>query len=655
MQQASTFRPEIQGLRAIAVALVLLGHAGLVLVPGGFVGVDVFFVISGFLITRHLTGSLQATGRIGFGAFYAARARRILPAAVVTIIATAVASFLLVSPLRIGEILHDGIASALFVPNIYLWFKQTDYLAGTEPSPFQHFWSLGVEEQFYLVWPVLLLLVFLFLRRRFVPAIAGIGILSFTASVLTPDSSMAFFSAHTRAWEFAVGALVAVAAPRVPAVLATVLGWFGLAAILAAAMLLSSTTPYPGWAALLPVAGAALVLAFGAPGGVGLVLNRQPFQFLGAISYSLYLVHWPVLVLVHERIGLGQPLPVPIGLALVALCVPLAWCLYRVVETPFRTRRSAPARPHRRVLVSAAGVSVLLVGSLVAGGAVAAQLPLSEQRAAAAAAPSLFPAGTDFVPSNLAPSLDGATADTGDIYSDGCQQGLGSADVLTCAYGEVDSTRTIALFGDSHAGRWFPALDVAAAGLGYRLDTFTKSRCRSEDTVTAWTAAGKDLCSAWREAVIAKLVANPPDVLVLANHLGPIPEKDPTIMEEDWEEGLDRVLDRLPTSSQVIMLADTPEFASSPVLCLSSRLDEANDCAVQRSGAFNTSIRNAQYAAAAANGATVVDLTDYFCNETDCPAIIGSTLVYSDEHHVTATFSKQLGEVLRGKLAGVLR
>jgi hypothetical protein len=330
--------------------------------------------------------------------------------------------------------------------------------------------------------------------------------------------------------------------------------------------------------------------------------------------------------------------------------------LYRFVETPFRARRSAtPARRHRRALVSAAGVSVLLVGSLVAGGAVAAQLPLSEQRSVATTAVELSPSGTDFVPSNLVPTLDLATADTGSIYADGCQQGLSSAEVLTCSFGDVDSARTIALFGDSHAGRWFPALDVAATGLGYRLDTFTKSRCRSEDTLAAWSSDDNAQCATWREAVLAELVANPPDVIVLANHLGPSPDKDPAKMEADWEEGLSHILKRLPKSSQVIMLADTPEFPSSPVLCLSSHLDDAGECAVPRSRAFNTSIRNAQDAAAVETGAKVLDFNDYFCDATECPAIIGSTLVYSDEHHVTATWSERLGGVLEQRLSSAIR
>ncbi|KQQ94326.1 hypothetical protein ASF62_09390 [Leifsonia sp. Leaf325] len=653
------FRADIQGLRAVAVVLVLLEHAGLPFTPGGFIGVDVFFVISGFLISGHLVESLRRTGRIDFGVFYAARARRILPAALVTILATAVSAFVLVSPLRLVEILQDAIASALSVPNLLFAVRETDYLAGTAPSPFQHFWSLGVEEQFYLVWPLLLLAVFVIARRSSRVLMAAIGIVtvaSFVACVLTTTDapSLAFFSAHTRAWEFGVGALIAGGAAlltRVPADVARALSWVGLAAILLAALTYSADLAYPGVAVLLPVLGAALVIGFGGgTGGAASLLARRPVQFVGAISYSLYLVHWPILVLVHEHLGLGEPLPLPVGLALVLVSLPVAWLLFRFVETPFRTGRSSP----RAVLVVALAVIVAVVTSLSVGGAAAARLPLTSDRVEQQTPVSELPTGTTFVPANVVPTLAAAVEDTGVIYTDGCQQDKSSSAVVTCSFGAVDSPRTIALFGDSHAGRWFPALDRAAAALDYRLDTYTKSGCRSEETVAAWTSTDNPSCSLWRDDVVARLTADPPDVIVLANHLGPQPGRNAAVMRDDWTSGLSAVLDRLPTSSLVVMLADSPQFTSSPVLCLSSHLDDADGCSAPRSTALNPAIRDAQRAAAAQHDAVVIDLTDYLCNDSTCPAVIGQTLVYSDEHHLTATFSRTLAPALAQRLAPYL-
>jgi len=655
------FRTDIHGLRAVAVVLVLLDHAGVPVLPGGFVGVDVFFVISGFLISAHLVEGLHRTGRVDFAGFYAARTRRILPAAFVTIIATAALSIAVVSPLRVRDIVDDAIASALYVPNVLFAIRETDYLAGTAPSPFQHFWSLGVEEQFYFFWPLALLAAFVVTkrsRRGMMVAIAAIGAVSFAASVATTagSPSLAFFSPHTRAWEFAVGAAIAGLGPalsRMPAVAAQVLSWTGLGAIAVAAVVYSSDTGYPGAAALLPVTGAALVVAFGQRGTRGAValLGLRPVQYVGAISYSLYLVHWPVLVLAHELVGLDRPLPVRIALVLAVGSVPLAWLLYRYVETPFRTRPAADPRGSRTVLIVAAASVVVLVAALLGAGAGVARLPLTSDRAAESAPLSRLPGGTGFVPRNVTPSLTAATGDTGAIYTEKCQQGLSGAAVLTCVFGAPDSPRTIALFGDSHAGRWFPALDRAAQELGFSLHTFTKSGCRSEETAAAWAASRNASCSAWRDDVVALLNDDPPDVIVLANHLGPSPAADQTLLEAEWTDGLSLLLDRLPSSSRVVTLADSPEFASSPVVCLSSHLDDAADCSVDRAAAFNPAIRAAQQAAAAGHGASVLDLTDYFCNSATCPAVVGPLLVYSDEHHVTASFSLALAPALQRALA----
>ncbi len=654
------FRADIQGLRAVAVAIVVLQHAGVPQLGGGFVGVDVFFVVSGFLISGHLVESLQRDGRIDLPRFAAGRARRILPAALVTVLLTAGAGALLVSPLRIVEILHDAVASALSVPNLRFAIRETDYLAGTAPSPLQHFWSLGVEEQFYLVWPVLLLLALRIGRgslRVLMASIAVVTAASFAASALTtPDAqALAFFSPHTRAWEFGVGALLAGGGPllaRLPGRIAHPLGWLGLGLIVLAAVSYGPVREYPGVAALLPVAGAALIVAAGgapARGGVGSLLSTRPLTSLGAISYSLYLVHWPILVLVHERIGLDDPLPAGLGLLLALASVPVAWLLFRCVETPLRVRRDGP----RRTLAAAGAVTIAVVAALLVGAVGAGQLPLTSARSAEAAAPGTVTA-TPFVPSNLVPALDDAVGDTGAIYADGCQQDRGSAEVLTCAYGDIDAERSIALFGDSHAGRWFPALNAAAAELGYRLDTYTKSGCRSEETVPAWSSSPNPTCTAWRAGVIERLAGDPPDVVVLGNHMTPMPERDPVILQQRWTEGLDALRDRLPAESLVVTMADSPHLPSSPVDCLAANLERADRCGVARDEAFEPAILAAQRSVAEERGGAVVDLADAFCDERMCPAVIGDALVYSDEHHLTATWSLRLAPLLTERLRTIL-
>lgn len=665
------FRADIQGLRAVAVALVVLNHAGLPWLAGGYAGVDVFFVISGFLISGHLVSALRDNGRIDFAGFYAARARRILPASLTVIAATAVSALILLSPLRVATIARDGIASALYLPNLLFAIEKTDYLAGTTPSPFQHFWSLGVEEQFYLFWPLLLLALFLVARRsprRLAIGISLVAALSFVACLLVAHLSQpwAFFSLPTRAWELAAGALVACGMPvlaRVPPLPARLLAASGLAMILASAVLLTTDTRYPGWATVAPVAGAALVIGFGGRVARGGVLGTRPLQFVGAISYSLYLVHWPMLAILHERLPAGEPLPLATGLLVAALAVPVAYGLFRFVETPLRGRtgvgrtvvgRTAPAGPRRVVAVGAAA-SIALAACLAGAGAAASTLlPLHSGRAAPATVLSPLPLGTGFVPSGVSPTLSAAVDDTGELYTDGCQQGLTGSAVIRCSFGDRGSSTVVALFGDSHAGRWFPAIEAAATRLGIRLDTFTKSGCRSEDTDGLWNRAGDSPCSEWRGAVVAALNAHPPDLIVLANHLGPRPDRDAAKQQRDWEAGIGHAIDRLPSSSRVLTLADSPQFANSPVLCLAENLDDTTPCSVPRAEAFNPAIAAAQRAVSARTGSGYLDLSDYFCNRTFCPPIIGSTLVYSDSHHLTATYSRALAPALERKLAAYL-
>ncbi len=661
------FRPDIQGLRALAVLAVVLYHAQLPGLEGGLLGVDVFFVISGFLIGGHLLASLRETGRIDLAAFYARRARRILPASAVVLLATAVASAFFVSPVRVGGVLGDAIASALSVPNIRFAVERTDYLSGTEPSPLQHFWSLGVEEQFYAVVPLLLLALWALGRRSMrmlLTTVALLAVASFALGlVLGPSDPWTFFSLGTRAWELAAGLLAAAAAPlaaALPARAAAALGVAGVAGILASFALLSGEgVPHPGLATLAPVLATSVVLWAGAhraaaraPASVA--LGVPPLQVLGAISFSLYLVHWPMLVLAQEAVGLDEPLPLSVTLTIAAASFPLAWVLYRLVERPALTHgRIARWRPHRTIAV-AGGLVVALVGSLAVAGPALAAIPLDAGRPVAQTALAPDPLGTPFVPSNLTPALRDATQDTGSLYKDGCQQTKSEPELVVCEYGDPSASTVVALFGDSHAGRWFPALQAATAGRDVRIVTLTKSGCRSLETADTWASALNRSCAEWRAAALAWLEATPPDLIVLANHVARTPERLPERVALQWHDAAVTTVARLPAGSRVAVLAPTPQFEVAAPECLSRELDDADACAEPRSEALNSPLAAGERAAAAEAGFDFVDLTDWFCGPAECPPIIGPTLVYTDSHHVSATFSARLGPAL-GEALGLDR
>jgi peptidoglycan/LPS O-acetylase OafA/YrhL len=658
------FRADIQGLRAVAVGGVVLVHAGLPGIDGGFAGVDVFFVISGFLITGQLLDLLRA-GRLDIVGFYARRVRRLLPAALAVIAATALASAFLLPRVMLPQSLGDAAAAAVYVPNVVLAQRGTDYLADTTPSLYQHFWSLGVEEQFYLIWPLLLLAIAWIARRtrrpHVLPIVLGaIAALSLAACIYETWASQpwAFFPMWTRAWQFACGGLVAVGSSavtrRLPETMRAVLGWTGLAGIGAAFVVFDATTVYPGSAALLPtLAAAALIAAGDARRGPGLLLRRAPMQWLGRISYSLYLVHWPLLQLAQARVGYDRPLPLRVTLGLAAVAVPVAWALHRFVETPLRLH-SRGARPHRgwwRPMLAGLATSAVVASIAVGGSSVAASVPLSSSRDVANAPLTAPPRSTDFVPRSIHPALTAAANDNPPMYADGCELGFLEADPHPCTFGAAGAPRVV-LFGDSHAAEWQPALATVAREQGFQLVAQTKSSCRSILEQQPGTEARDLACASWRTQVLDDLAANPPAAVILANFDG-AQSSNAAEAAGAWSSGLADTVAALPKTSKVIVLADSPDLGKSPTQCLSQHLEDTSRCAVPAARALHSVGRTAVEASVASTRASYVDLSRYLCDAM-CSPIIGDTLVYRDDNHLTATFAAELAAPLGDALEPLL-
>lgn len=659
------FRADIEGLRGIAVLLVLLYHAGIPSISGGFIGVDVFFVLSGFLITNHLLAELSSTGRVHLRAFYARRARRLLPAALAVLMATSVAGAIFLPSALFASFVDDLVASAFYIPNILLAVQGTDYLAGTAPSPVQHYWSLGVEEQFYLVWPLLLLSIVAAFGVRRRPLALSVGLLviasfAFSAIVTFVSQPWAYFSPVSRAWELGAGVLVAVligAGVKVRPVVAAIIAWGGLAGILTAAVAFSSTTAFPGFAALLPVASAVALLVFAphaASFGPRRVLETRPLQFLGRISYALYLVHWPLLTIPPLADPLGEPLTLSASVVLGAASVLIAWLLYRFIERPFLRARWARTAPSARVLVIAGVASVVVALLAVSLAARSAQAPSSTDASASpidvAAEMVEFAAQ---VPVNLRPSLEASSADLPEIYASGCHLPLGQEEFPECEYSEEGAEIQLVLFGDSHAAQWFPAL--MAMDVPLRLQSRTKSSCPPFELTVTTDGVSDVGCDRWRESVLSSIERDPPDIVLMSGFAHYDDYGAPEITSARWSAAVERTVSRLAAVTTVIVVTDTPRFLRPPAICLSANLQSADRCARPQQQSLDTEWIRSENAAVSEAGGHVVDLNSRLCDGRRCGAIIGDVLVYRDEHHLTATMAGELAPVLEEALTPYLR
>ncbi len=668
-------RGDIEGLRALAITLVVLYHAGVTALPGGFVGVDVFFVISGFLITGVLLREIQSTGRISLTSFWARRARRLVPASALALVTTALAAWLILPITAWRALGGDIVAATFYVVNWRFAERSVDYLAAdADDSAILHFWSLAVEEQFYIVWPLALTLVlFLGARRRrrgtrtlpIAVALCAIGgaSLVWALSSAQNDDPTAFFVTTGRLWELGVGAGLAVTTQmwgRMPKMLASWVSMCGLAAVLASALLLDAQTAWPGLATLLPTLGTAAVIA----GGVGRhatiatrLLGVRPFVFLGGLSYSLYLWHWPVLVFGRHLLD-DDGLTASLGLAAVSF-VPAVASLY-LVENPIRFHR----RLRKHDWASLSLCANLMLVAAVAGLALvaaAASAPAPEDEEVVAF-PGARAIGQGPVPPHsgtFIPAIQDAAADNPDVYADGCHVPPAGVDVATCVYGSPDSDVVVALVGDSHAAQWQPPLRQLAEERGWRLETYTKSGCPFADVAVRsdLTGAPYPECSEWNAAARAALYAHPPDVIIVSSAgyyevLSPDgSELAPDASARAMVDGLARSWQGAMAVSELVVVVDTPMPGIDVPTCVAENMTNPDACAVSLDQAAQSSAARLQHQAAAdVKPDLVVELTDQICPGGVCAPVIGNVLVWRDLHHLTATYGRTLSPALEGAL-----
>jgi peptidoglycan/LPS O-acetylase OafA/YrhL len=685
-------RAEITALRACAVLLVVLYHLWPGRLPGGYIGVDVFFVISGFLITSHLLRESSSTGKIALGRFWARRARRLLPAAYLVLAASAVAvaAWMPVSTWQTNY--RQIIASTLYVQNWVLAADSVDYLASdVDPAVAQHYWSLSIEEQFYLVWPLLILAAAVWARRRSSSPTAAtwwaIGVptaasLVFSLWITQANPAAAYFVTPARAWQFGAGGLLGLwfatrsshrprrAGPSAGWRIAvpTLASWGGFAALAWCGLTYDETTPFPGTAALLPVAATLAIIAAAEPLGrlsPTPVMRSRPVRFFGDISYSLYLWHWPPIVILPvvlgHSMGFSARVSVLVG-AILAAAATKKW-----VEDPVRfTRRPALRRPLTALVATAAGAAVIVAGARVGVGTAVA-VERTQQAAVAAVlkdVPDCFGAAAmDPQKPCSNPALDGtmipapAAAVRDDTHYPGCFTNITGTSLNDCTFGKVDdpSIPHVVLLGDSHALMLLPALEVLAKEGKISVTAQIKGSCAwTRDPINHWNEARVDSCQKWKAKLEPWLVEQAPttDLILTTGYArfnGGTPEEQVKSMQAAWKPLAE-------LGVPIVAVRDNPRHSEDPLDCLERARDIGpTTCAVKEKDALGNFDAFAK-TAGTVKGSTLLDLSDYYCRDGICPSVIGGVTVYRDITHLTQTYSRTLAPYIHRELVdlGVL-
>jgi peptidoglycan/LPS O-acetylase OafA/YrhL len=670
-------RFDIQALRAIAVLLVILDHA-FNKPTGGYVGVDVFFVISGYLITGQLLREQERTGRISLVGFYKRRVRRILPASVLTLAVTVVATLLVVGPARMRDVADDAAWAAVSLANWHFAAIGTDYSHADGPvSPLQHFWSLAVEEQFYFVWPLLIIVSGVVFRRRRRVLLMVLGTLlagSFLwATVQTHTApTVAYFSSATRAWELAAGAMVALLAQRfvsAPQTLRLSMAWAGLLLIFGSAVLMTASTPFPGPWAFVPVLGSALVIM----GGEGSelfraapFLNVRPVQYLGNISFSLYLWHYPIIILAAQQWIQGSKHYVVAVIVGTAIAATLS---YHLVEQPIRksswlTNRAS--NNHSRRILPA--LSAAVIGALVlTAGALATFTPIPKIESTASLATSSDPTATlgsqiqnavdaKSWPVNLTPTIDEAPKDASPyMFNRACFNPTDMSNGKECTIGNPRAKHLAVLVGDSIAMSWVPGVQKAL-GSGWRIHAVGMSNCPFITAkITYSDPAQTARCDTERQAEIDQVKKLHANIVIISDLERGVERLSDGARGEtahrEWIASRSAVIREIkPTTGKVFIFTPNPVGVDNNLCSAGGQGPSACVGGVSEDWQLKA---DADKKAAAATGATFVDTSNWFCTPTDkCPAFVHGILERWDIGHMTQTYSRYLAPLIRQQLLG---
>lgn len=668
-------RPEIQALRAVAVLLVVVYHVESSLLPGGYIGVDVFFVISGFLITGHIARSIESPRGLQLKRFYVRRIRRLLPAALAVLTVVSVVALVRFPDTAWNAIGRQVIASVFYVQNWELAATAVDYLAAlAPPTPVQHFWSLAVEEQFYVIWPISLLCAAWIGRRvggvhrALVTCMAIIVALSFAASVWLTilNPSWAYFITPTRIWELGAGGLLAVTVPRLqaPGAVRTVISWFGVVLIVGCGVLYSAATPFPGFMAAVPIIGTVLVIAAGDVAGrfsTSRIFDLRITQFIGDLSYSIYLWHWPIFVMIPIILGgPGYKLPILLWPILVILCGVIAWLSKRYVEDPFRVGSSGPTSENGAKRARAQLVGTLAMLTACALGASSILWGVSQSRIdrataefshynqhpeECAGAASLTPKCANYRPTTVQPNPIIALIASTNVINGGCQvqRETDNTAFTTCEFGNATNpSLEVAVLGDSHANQWTPALAEIARRRNWHVTTYTKGRC-----AFAFDLGGAS-CRTFNTNVMAKLRERHVKLVITSAASGIGYGQNATV-----EEAVPKFVSTWNELSQdginVLVIADNPQPRKAGIDDPAGYVAAGNWFRFPLAAGLRYD--DALVPAAKQSGVPLVDMNSWICIQSVCDAVIGGVLVYRDSGHLTSTYARTLAPELESAVA----
>ena len=646
------FRPEIEGVRTVAALLVAIYHIWLGSVSGG---VDVFFIVSGFLITTSLLSRIEKFGEINLLEYYLGLAKRLFPLAFTVLLFTTIVSVLIMPKAQWRQIISEVFSSTFYFQNWRLSFNSVDYLAqNNEASPLQHFWALSIQGQFYLTWPFIILLSYYIarkvlktpVRKTLLAVLIVIFTLSITYSVYITavNQPWAYFDTFARAWEFSLGGILALLIPYLSfnKSMSMLIGWIGLAIICLTGILLPVSTVFPGFAALLPTSGVILILISAENSsrfGVNRLLGSKPFLLFGNISYGFYLWHFPLLIFYFAYTG-NETVTLLGGIALLLMTFVLSLISTKVIEAPVRKINLKQSKIKAISIVIAFMLPVLIANS-------SWRVYVEQSNESLKGIQSLedYP-GARSIFENISPTPGlepfPSTAlikeDLPAFYNQpGCVSWQGSQ-VTKCSFGVLENPDyTIGLVGGSHSGHWFPALEQLTNELNIKIDVYNQDGCRFTDDDFGGILT--ESCMEWNRLVIEELQVNPPDLVFTTANVN----NGDTIPEgylSQWE--------KLEGITEIFAIRDNPRMKQDIPLCIEREKDD-NNCSISRDKALSE-IPPWENTEVIPSNVTFGDLSDSFCDNQTCPPVIGNVIVYRDKHHISTAYSRTLAPALKEQL-----